>query len=145
MPLSERRGAAAAAALLAAAAVASCGGSDRVVDTWPIGGIVACEGSYCDAEVRVGLAELDVRNPGHAAVTSTEMHVLGSCTDPTTGQRKVLNMGGFSPSVLLVRLADGSTRAIGVGGRGIDPGPYAFDWSLDMAGCGSPPPPGSAS
>lgn len=128
-----------AALLSAAALVAGCAIlASPLIDTWPVGdALPECEDAlYCEAQIRVGLEGLDARDPGHAPVVSSELHRLGTCVELATGRLISLTYGGYGPDVLVVRLADGSTLAIGVGGRGIDPGPYASDW---QSTCGVPP------
>lgn len=91
---------------------------DRVVDSWPIGAVRACDSdaSDCDKVVRAGLAGLDRRNPGHAEVASWELHAEGAFSNALTGEKLLITRSGISGccSVLVVELTDGTTRAIGV-------------------------------
>lgn len=91
---------------------------DRVVDSWPIGSAQDCSAdvSGCDGLVRAGLAGLDSRNPGHAEVTSWALHAEGAFSNALTDEKLLITRSGISggSSVLVVKLADGSTRAIGV-------------------------------
>lgn len=119
-----------------------CGfGSEAVIDTWPIGDPLECaDAAYCEEQVRVGLKGLAQRDPGHAPVISTALHLVGTCFDPETGKALMFTRSGWEPDVLVVRLADGSRHAIGVGGAGIDHGPFAHDWYGGRIACGNPPP-----
>jgi hypothetical protein len=136
-----------AAAVAAGFAVTACAGpgADPVIDGWPVGGVTSeCTSVGCAEMIRVGLAGVDARDPGHAEVVSSEIHSLGTCLDPVTGNQIITAYGGYSPRVLVVNEADGSTHAIGVGGAGIDPTPRVTPWfylpTSDLAGCASPSP-----
>ena len=123
-------------ALASALAVAGCGPrSDPVVDTWPVGHLILCgDAARCAALTSVGLAGLDARNPEHAAVVSSELHDEGQVVDPSTGKIMMLIRSGACCEVLVARLADGSTRAIGVGYPGISQVPIAIPWEVTPGG-----------
>jgi hypothetical protein len=104
-------------------------GGDPVIDTWPVGAAAECpDVPTCDELVRVGLAGLAVRDPGHAPVVSTRLHVEGVFTDPATGHQILMTRSGGCCRVLVVELAGGSTRAIGVGYPGISTEAVAIPW-----------------
>jgi hypothetical protein len=106
---------------------APAGTADRVVDTWPIGAPLACDaGDRCPELVRAGLAGLAARD-GAADVVSSSLHREGSLVDPVTGDQILSTRSGGAISVLLVRLADGTERAIGVGFPGVSREPVVFD------------------
>ena len=131
-----------AVAVVAGLIVAACAGpaTDPVIDTWPVGGGTSdCTTVGCAEMIRVGLAGLDSRDPSHAEVVSSELHGLGTCLDPTTGDHIVIAFGGYPTNVLVVKEADGSAHAIGIGGSGIDPTPRVQPWLVDHPGCSSPP------
>ena len=92
-------------------------GADPIIDSWPIGPARGCDldAARCDARVLAGLAGLDGRDPGHGAVDSWELHVEGAFSDALSGQRRLVNRSGGCCQVLVMKLTDGSTRAIGVG------------------------------
>ena len=103
-------------------AVEPAGQAYPVVDTWPIGDeAVDCSEIRCDELVAAGLAGLAERDPGHAEVVEAKLHAGGSPTAPVT-------FSGVCCWVLVVDLADGSTRAIGVGYPGISDEPAAVPW-----------------
>lgn len=102
---------------------------DPVIDTWRVGGLLECpDADRCAELVRVGLQGLDERDPGHAHVVATELHIEGALMDPSTGGRILMTRSGGCCQVLLMRLADGSTRAIGVGYPGISDEAVAIPW-----------------
>ncbi|HET7026380.1 MAG TPA: hypothetical protein VFI28_01675 [Candidatus Limnocylindrales bacterium] len=92
-------------------------GGDPIIDGWPIGPVLSCDNDTvrCDELVPAGLAGFDQRDPGHAPVASSELHAEGLFSDALTGERFLLNRSGGNPSVLVMKLSNGSTRAIGVG------------------------------
>ena len=104
-------------ALLPGALVACHAQRDPIIDSWPVGAAYECQDesgqTQCADMVRVGLAGLDTRDPGHAPVVATQLHREVAFTDDFSGEQKRVNRSG-SCSVLVVDLADGSTRAIGV-------------------------------
>ena len=109
-------------------------GVDPVIDTWPIGEPIECVGVRCEEEIRVALAGLDTRDPGHAAVVSTRLHNEGSLRDPATGNQVLMTRSGACCHVLVAQLADGTTRAIGVGYPGISPTAVAIPWEVAPGG-----------
>ena len=101
---------------------------DPVIDTWPVGGPLDCpDAGRCADLVRVGLQGLDQRDRGHARVIATELHWEGSFVHPSGGRILTTRSGGCC-QVLVVHLADGSTRAIGVGYPGISDEAVAIPW-----------------
>lgn len=120
--------------LLVATLVMGCGGSvapDPVIDGWAVGEPLECVGEdalRCPELLRVGLAELDRRSPGHGAVATAALHREGVDVDPVTGDRILRTRSGGGLSVLLITLVDGSTVAIGVGYPGISREAMAFPW-----------------
>jgi hypothetical protein len=115
--------------------VAACGAvpgeEGSVVDHWPVGPARTCSGDQaerCEALVGVGRSGLDERNPGHPAIVSLELHQEGPMVDPSTGDKMLVTRSGGCCSVLVMRLQDGSTTAIGVGYPGISQVPMAFPW-----------------
>jgi len=102
--------------VLIAFAIAGCAAQPATVDDWPIGQVLDCSKvpqGYCDRLVVAARARLDARDPAHAVVLAAEIHEEGT------------NVDAFGHPILLTRsivlyvarfvLADGSTRAIGVG------------------------------
>lgn len=124
-------------ALLMALSLGACmpASGDPIVDTWPIGPAAECsDAPTCDELVRVGLVGLEKRDPGHAAVVSTRLHVEGVFVDPSTGHQILMTRSGGCCRVLVVELADGSTRAIGVGYPGISREAVAIPWETVPGG-----------
>src|SRR5919198_1535783 len=104
------------AAAVAILVLSACGLAENpVIDTWPVGAPFSCErDNRCHEMMRVGLAGLDERDPGHAAVVESHLHSEGAFVDPA-GHRILVTRSGGCCSVLVVTLADGSIHAIGVG------------------------------
>ena len=112
-----------------------CGlGRDPVIDTWPIGEVIDCVSARCEEEVRVALVGLAARDPGHAAVVSTRLHNEGALFDPGSGNQVLMTRSGACCHVLVAELADGTTRAIGVGYPGISPTAVAIPWEIAPGG-----------
>ena len=117
-----------------AALSAGCGllvpsGADPVIDTWPVGPAYDCPDAVrCEEQIAAGLAGLTTRNPGHAAVVDARLHVEGAYVDPVSGNRVLMTRSGGCCRVLVVELADGTTRAIGVGYPGISREAVAIPW-----------------
>jgi hypothetical protein len=102
--------------------------ADPVIDSWPVGEPLDCpDAGRCAELVRVGLEGFDERDPGHAPVVATELHREGGFVDPS-GRRILTTRSGGCCQVLLMRLADGSTRAIGVGYPGVSDEAIAIPW-----------------
>jgi hypothetical protein len=103
--------------------------ADPVIDTWPVGPAFDWATRFpespdaADEWVRVGLAGLDDRERDHPAVVATEWHEEGLFVDPETSHVAWRQYSGGPHLVLVMTLADGSTRAIGVA-TGIGP-PWA--------------------
>ncbi len=116
--------------LLGGLVAGSCApAADPIIDTWPVGEAVDCaETPSCDELTRVGLAGLNERDPGHAPVVAARLHTEGAFVDPTTGDTILVVRSGGCCQVLVVRLMDGSTRAIGVGFPGISDKAVAIPW-----------------
>ena len=140
--------------------VTACGArgeatADPVIDTWPVGVALGCNGPVADgsfvpatppdvreedADVRVmaacaelvltALRGLDARDQGHAAVTSVAIHREGTKTDPATGDHIIFTRSGNCCYVLVADLEDGSRHAIGVGYPGISTEPIAAEWEV---------------
>jgi hypothetical protein len=101
---------------------------DPMVDTWPIGPELPCdEANRCAELTSAGLAGLDARDPGHAPVVATSLHAEGTLVD-AQGRHVMNDRSGGPFGVLVIVLADGATRAIGVGYPGISPSAMAFPW-----------------
>lgn len=117
-------------ALVVGAVLGGCGlQPSRVVDTWPVGDPLACvPEDRCPELVAAGLAGLAARD-GELAVVATWLHHEAARVDPVTGDQILSTRSGSCCDVLLVRLADGSERAIGVGFPGISQEPVVFDWN----------------
>jgi hypothetical protein len=112
-----------------ACAPADLARGDPVIDTWPVGEPLDCaEVRSCDELVAVGLAGLDDRDPGHAPVVETHLRREGAFVDPTTGEQIRFIRSGGCCHVLVLELADRSTRAIGVGYPGISKTAVAIPW-----------------
>lgn len=106
-----------------------------VIDTWPVGERLDCDDARtCDELVAVGLVGLTDRDPGHAPVVSARLHHEGVVVDPSTGHRILMIRSGGCCHVLVVELADGSTRAIGVGYPGISQEAVAIPWEMVPGG-----------
>ena len=88
----------------------------------------------CQEEIRVALAGLDARDPGHAAVVSARLHREGAVFDPATGNQILMTRSGSCCQVLVVELADGTTSAIGVGYPGISQEAVAIPWEIPPGG-----------
>jgi hypothetical protein len=104
--------------------------ADPVIDTWPVGEAIECADPRCMEEIRVALAGLDVRDPGHAAVVSARLHREGTVFDPGTGNQILMTRSGACCKVLVAELADGTTSAIGVGYPGISREAIAIPWEV---------------
>ena len=129
--------------------------ADPVIDTWPVGVALGCNGPVTDgsfvavtspdvneedADVHVmaacaqlvltALEGLDARDQGHAAVTSVAIHREGTKIDPSTGSHIIFTRSGNCCYVLVADLEDGSRHAIGVGYPGISTEPIAADWEV---------------
>ncbi|HEY7523965.1 MAG TPA: hypothetical protein VH720_09990 [Candidatus Limnocylindrales bacterium] len=116
---------------LVAAACTPTQAADPIVDTWPIGEAYDCpEGAACQDLIRVGLAGLDARDPGHPPAVATQLHHEGTFEQPKTRKRIVMTRSGRCCQVLVVRLADGSTHAIGVGYPGVSKEAVAIPWEM---------------
>jgi len=85
------------AALLAVVVLSQqpAAGADPIIDSWPVGPGSECQGAACDALVRAAVRGLDERNPGHAAVTSAEVHAEGAFSDALTGRRYLIVRSGI--------------------------------------------------
>ena len=117
--------------LLGALVAGSCApaAADPIIDTWPVGEAVDCaQTPSCDELTRVGLVGLNERDPGHAPVAEARLHREGAFLDPTSGDTILVVRSGGCCQVLVVRLMDGSTRAIGVGFPGISNKAVAIPW-----------------
>jgi hypothetical protein len=116
--------------------LAACGsdGPSPVVDGWPVGDAYACSNPACEPFLRIGVDGLAGRDPGHAAIVDATLHELGVLIG-SDGEPVLLVYSGGQPSVVLFRLADGSSRAIGVKYIGVSREASALDWGpgLDYA------------
>lgn len=125
------RGSALVLALLVGQVAGACApaATGPIIDTWPVGEAADCaEVRSCADLIRVGLAGLDERDPGHAPVAAARVHREGALVDPATGQQILMIRSGACCHVLVVQLTDGSTRAIGVGYPGISDQAVAIPW-----------------
>ena len=120
-------------ALVAGLVLGACTpAADPVIDTWPVGEPLECaEPKYCDELVRVGLEGLDMRDPRHAPVVAAGIHQEGTIRGILTTR------SGDCCHVLVVELADGSTRAIGVGYPGLGGTAVAIPWETAIGGSGA--------
>jgi hypothetical protein len=109
---------------------AACSTSDPVIDGWSIGRETGCPrgATTCDDFVQAGLKAFDERDPAHPAVARWEIHAEGVWYDPKTGTRALRTMSGSCCDVLVLRLEDGTTAAIGVGYPGISQEPVGLPW-----------------
>jgi hypothetical protein len=109
--------------------VAACAKSapDPVVDGWPIGQATDCAVTPCGAWLAVAQARLDVRDPGHAEVVKATLHNEGTLVAPEGGLQIFTRSGGCC-NVALFELADGTTKALGVGTIGISTTVSAVDF-----------------
>ncbi len=101
---------------------------DRVVDGWPIGSEVICaaDDSQCGALMRTAIAGFDRRDPGHPQIARASLHSEGTLLD-ASGNHILTTRSGGCCDVAVFELADGSTRAIGVGYPGVSRTPMAID------------------
>ena len=120
------------ALVVAAIALVGCAGSpDPIIDSWPVGEPSRCSiDARCEELVRVGLAGLDERDPGHAQVVAAELHSEGTFMDPATGGKVLVTRSGGCCRVLVIRLANGDTKAIGVGYPGVSRDAVAVPWEI---------------
>lgn len=111
------------AGALAIVMLAGCdGASGGVIDGWEVGDRVACGVDFdCDRYARAAIEWLDRVSPGHASIVSIEVH----------DQARPHPRSGGSISAVVLRLADRSMRAVGVGNSGIEPGLFIFSPPLD--------------
>jgi hypothetical protein len=101
------------------ALVAACGSAPRV-DGIPIGERVECGGRTCDAEIAFARSWLDAAAPGHAPVRQIEIHAADYRN--ANGEQILLARGGGPTVAAVLRLEDGTIRAVLVGcGIGINP------------------------
>jgi hypothetical protein len=98
-----------------------------VVDGWPIGDEKACapDDGRCMALMPVAIDGFDAQNPGHPPIVRATLHVEGPLFD-ANGNHLLVTRSGSCCSVVLVELADGSIRAVGVGYPGVSQTPMAF-------------------
>jgi hypothetical protein len=113
----------------AAWALSACGGQGSIVDGWGIGAPYTCGANTdpdpecpCAALLPLAGHALDRRDPGHAPVVEAQLHEEG----PDAAGSPVIRSSPFLVAVF--RLADGSTRAIGVGYPGVSTEPMALDY-----------------
>jgi hypothetical protein len=108
---------------LLAAACAERPQADPVIDTWPVGGPVACE-ERCLPAIEAATVGFDEREPEHPEIAGVTLHALGREVD-AAGRIKILMHSG-SLWVAVFELVDGTVRAIGVGYPGTSREPVAF-------------------
>jgi hypothetical protein len=94
------------AALVATAMSACALLPARVIDGWRIGAAVDCTQHDCPAIVREATRGLDVIAPGHPAIAATSVVEWAFEVMPT--------VSSGLPFVVVLGLADGSVRAVGV-------------------------------
>jgi hypothetical protein len=101
-------------AFLAAAVLAGCSipPADPIVDRWPIGPELNPEGSRRAELLAVAQAGLDLRDPGHPAISSVTLHSIGSIVRKDGTVTYISS--SVSTTVVRFVLADGSIAAIGV-------------------------------
>ena len=101
--------------------------ADPVVDGWPIGPELSCDGyPKCPEMLAVARDGLDRRDPDHAAVVRVTLHAEGTITD-ADGNHILMTRSGPCCNVARFELADATVNAIGVGSVGVDPVIRAFD------------------
>jgi hypothetical protein len=104
------------AGVLAVVALRSPGAT--IVDGFPLGTRLECA-TACSAVIDMATGALDARDPGHAPVVSAvPYHDLDPCSDGTS---PVPCVRDSTLTVVVFRLADGSTRAAGVACIGVAP------------------------
>ncbi len=90
------------------------------IDGLPVGDRATWGVREGDRFSEVALAELDSREPNHAPVVAIEPYVPDYRT--ADGQRLLLTRSGGYDLVIVLRLEDGSVRAVYVGcGAGVEP------------------------
>jgi hypothetical protein len=83
-----------------------------VIDGWAIGEPVTCDEEFaCDRFARAAITELDRRYPAHPPIVTAVVH----------RQARIVPRSGGEIYVVVIELGDGSARAFGVGGSGIEP------------------------
>jgi hypothetical protein len=101
-----------------------------VIDGWEIGPSVSCDhgGSptRCEALVPFAVRALDRLHPGHAPIDTATLHEWLPARDRV--------YSGGPPQVVVIELADGTIRAIGVDYFGVSSLPTI----LEMGGDGEP-------
>jgi hypothetical protein len=104
-----------------AAAAAGCGVLPRpTVDGIPIGERADCDAGRCDRESAFARSWLDARAPGHAPVRQVDIRLPDYRT--ANGDRILLTRSSGRTVVAVLRLEDGSTRAVLMGcGIGVHP------------------------
>jgi len=117
------------ASLALAGLLAACSpaGPDLVVDGWPIGERLECSSLDCATYLQVASAGLDRRDAGHAQIVESALHDQGTY-ELEDGSMYVAVCSGSCPLVAVFKLADGATRAIGVGTPGVSAEVRASDW-----------------
>jgi len=109
-------------AALALALLGGCANAPPVIDGWEIGEPVNCGSEVpCNQYAQAATNRLDRVAPGHAPIVSIEVR----------DQARIHARSGGSILVVVLRMADGSTRAFGVGHAGIEPGLAIFGPPLD--------------
>jgi hypothetical protein len=104
------------------ALVAGCSGlfAPPRVDGIPIGSTAPCSYGNCDRETAFARAWLDTKAPGHAAVRAVEIHLPDYRA--ANGDHLLLTRSGGRTVVAVLRLEDGSIRAVLIGcGVGVEP------------------------
>ncbi|HZM73919.1 MAG TPA: hypothetical protein VFC71_11155 [Candidatus Polarisedimenticolia bacterium] len=90
------------------------------VDSFPIGEPIACvSNSRCDEDLALATSALDRRDPGHAPIVETRLFQADA---RMTSHRDEIDKGLLlipPVTVVVFKLADGSTRATGVACPGV--------------------------
>ena len=87
----------------------------QAIDGFPIGSAAPC--GACTGEISMATTALDARDPGHAGIVSAIPYTdIDPCANGTS---TVLCVRDASVVVVVLRLADGSTRATGVACLGV--------------------------
>ena len=114
-----------------ALALAACQSTvaSPVIDTWPIGEEYRCAAgdTRCQALIPTAMRGLDEREPGHPPVTGATLHREGFQPD-ASGRAIIYVRSGDCCSVVVLSLATGELRAIGVGYPGVSEDAIAIHW-----------------
>lgn len=123
--------------LAGAACLAACVPAPpaTIIDGWAVGEAKVCPAGdeRCFALLPEASRGLDRRDPGHPPVVRATLHEEGAYRSPG-GSILLPIRSGDCCDVAVFELADGTTRAIGVGYPGISQVPMAIDYGLAITG-----------